>query len=88
MKQRGIGGVYRICKTFEDTLERARLVLPQIVNLNKDSDQGMIDIAEMRRVLKIPHNKAYLVRKELLKDLHAEDDKLLKELRQSRRNSN
>lgn len=68
-------------RTFEDTVERAKLVLPQIVNLNKDSDQGIIDIAEMRRVLKIPHNKVYLVRKELLKDLHAEDDKLLKELR-------
>ena len=68
-------------ETFEDTLERARLVLPQIVNFDKDSDQGMIDIAEMRRVLKIPHNRAYPVRKELLKDLHAEDDKLLKELR-------
>lgn len=50
-------------KTFEDTLERARLVLPQIVDLNKDSDQGIIDVGEMRRVLKIPHNKAYLVRK-------------------------
>ena len=62
-------------------MERARLVLPQIVNLNKDGDQGIIDISEMRRVLKIPHNKAYLVRKELLKDLHAEDDKLLMELR-------
>lgn len=71
-------------KTFEDTLERARLVLPQIVDLRKDSDQGIIDIAEMRRVLKIPHNKAYLIRKELLKELHAEDNKLLKELRKSK----
>ena len=39
--------------------------------------------SEMRRVLKIPHNKAYLVRKELLKELHAEDNKLLKELRKT-----
>lgn len=70
-------------KTFEDTLERAKLVLPQIVNLNKDSDQGIIDVGEMRRILKLPHNKAYLVRKELLKDLHAEDNKLLKELRKT-----
>jgi len=38
----------------------------------------------MRRVLKIPHNKAYLVRKELLKDLHAESDKLLRELRRGK----
>ena len=71
-------------RTFEDTLERAKLVLPQIVDLNKDSDQGIIDVGEMRRILKLPHNKAYLVRKELLKNLHANDDELLKELRQKR----
>lgn len=44
----------------------------------------LIDIAEMLRIIKIPHNKAYLIRKELLKDLHAENDKLLKELRWSK----
>jgi len=68
-------------QTFDVLMEKARLILPQIVNLNKDSDQGLIDIPEMRRLLKIPHNKAYLIRKELLKELHAEDDKLLRELR-------
>jgi len=70
-------------KTFEDTLERARLVLPQIVDLNKDSNQGLIDVGEMRRILKLPHNKAYLIRKALIKELHAEDNKLLKELRKT-----
>lgn len=72
-------------QTLEELMEKARLILPQIVNLNKDSGQGLIDIAEMRRLLKIPHNIAYNLRKELLKDLHAEDDKLLAELRRAKK---
>lgn len=68
--------------TYEQILEKARLILPQIVNPNKDTDQGLIDMMEIRRLLNLPHNKAYSVRKALLQELHAEDDKLLKELRE------
>lgn len=36
--------------------------------------------SNMRRLLKIPHNRAYNLRKGLVKELHKDDDKLLKEL--------
>jgi len=69
-------------QTLEDLKEKALLILPQIVNANKDSDQGLIDVAEMRRLLKIPHNRAYNLRKGLVRELHKDDDRLLKELSQ------
>jgi hypothetical protein len=58
---------------FEDLLEKARLILPQIVDNTKASDQGRINVAEMRRLLKIPHNTAYNIRKELLKELQQKE---------------
>lgn len=73
-------------RTFEEDVEKALLILPQIVDLNKDSDQGMIDISEMQRNferigINLAHNRAYNVRKEVLKRLHANDDELLNRLR-------
>lgn len=70
-------------RTSEELKERAMLILPQIVNVTKDSDQGLIDISEMRRILKIPHNKAYSLRKALLRELHAGNDRLLAQLRKN-----
>ena len=70
-------------KTVEDLKEKAMLIIPQIVNTNKDSDQGLIDISTMREKLKIPHNRAYRLRNILLRELHKDDDKLLRELRMS-----
>lgn len=71
-------------RTFEDLVDRAKLILPQIVDTTKDSDQGLVDVAKMRQFLKIPHNKAYNIRKVLLRELHANDDRLLREIRQER----
>lgn len=71
-------------RTFEELREKAMLILPRIVDPNKDSDQGLIDMSEMRRILKIPHNKAYNLRKILLKQLHAKDDRILRKIRQER----
>lgn len=67
-------------QTLEDLKEKALLILPQIVNTKKDSDQGLIDVGEMRRLLRIPHNRAYNLRKGLGRELHKDDDRLLKEL--------
>jgi len=49
-----------------------------------DSNQGLKDVGEIRRILKLPHNKAYLIRKQLINELHAEDNKLLKELKRAK----
>lgn len=57
--------------TFEDLLDKARLILPQIGNEKAWSDQGCISVAEMRRLPDIPHNTAYNLRRELLKEPHA-----------------
>lgn len=62
-------------KSFEEQLERAKLILPQILRKDKDTDQGRINVAEMRRLLGIPHNMAYNIRAELLKELHAKEGK-------------
>jgi ABC-type dipeptide/oligopeptide/nickel transport system ATPase component len=56
---------------FEELLEKARLILPQIVDNSRATAQGRINVPEMRRLLKIPHNTAYNLRKELLKELEA-----------------
>ena len=68
--------------TIENLKEKALLILPQIVNVNKDSDQGLIDVSELRRLLKIPHNKAYNLRKTIVREIHKDDDRILKELMQ------
>jgi hypothetical protein len=60
-------------QTFADTLEKARLILPQIVNDKAYGDQKRINVAEMRRLLNIPHNMAYNIRSELLKELHTKE---------------
>lgn len=67
--------------TMQVLVDKARLILPQIVNPHKDTDQGLINVVELRRILDIPHNKAYNIRNELLVELHANEDSLLKELR-------
>jgi hypothetical protein len=59
--------------SFEETLEKARLILPQILNEKTFSDQGRIDISEMRRLLNIPHNMAYNIRSVLLKEYHEKE---------------
>lgn len=73
-------------RTFEDDVEKGVLLLPQISDLTKDSDQGLISVHEMRRAfervgIKLAHNRSYNIRKELLKRLHANDGELLKKLR-------
>jgi len=45
--------------------------------LKRETNQGLIDVSEMRRILNLPLNKAY----NLHKELHVENDKLLNELR-------
>lgn len=68
-------------ETFDSLKEKGLLILPQIVNVKKDTDQGLISVIELQRKLNLPHNKAYDLRRELLKELHYENDKLLNELR-------
>ena len=73
-------------RKFEEDVEKGILLLPQIVDLGRDSDQGLIDVHKMRRSfesigIKLAHNKAYNIRKELLRRLHHNDNELLKSLR-------
>ena len=63
-------------QTTEDLLEKARLILPQLIDNTKATDQGKINVAEMRRLLKIPRNTAYNLRRELLKELHKNEAQL------------
>ena len=67
-------------ETMETLKEKAMLILPQIVDSSRDSDQGLVDVTEMRRLLKIPHTVAYRLRKGVIKELHKDDHKLLRGL--------
>jgi hypothetical protein len=60
--------------TFDDVLEKAKLLMPQIVNDKAWSDQGRINMPEMMKLLKVSQNTAYRVRKELLKIYHEQDN--------------
>ena len=60
-------------QTFEDVVEKAKLILPQIVNDKAWSDQGRINMPEMMKLLKVSQNTAYRVRRELLKHYHEQD---------------
>jgi hypothetical protein len=73
-------------RTFEDDVEKGMLILPQLVDTTKDSDQGLIDVHKLRRSfdsigIKLAHNRGYNIRKELLRRLHANDNQLLKKLK-------
>jgi len=59
---------------FEDVVEKAKLILPQILNDKAWSDQGRINTSDMMRILKISQNTAYRVRRELLKHYHEQED--------------
>jgi predicted DNA-binding transcriptional regulator AlpA len=48
-------------------VEKAKLILPQIVNDKAWSDQRRINMPEMMKLLRISQNAAYRVRRELLK---------------------
>lgn len=62
-------------------MEKAKLILPQIVDLKKETDQGLINVPEIHRILNLLLNEAYNLRAELLTELHAENNKLLNEIR-------
>jgi hypothetical protein len=51
-------------------VEKANLILPQILNEKAWGDQGRINMPETMRPLKISQNTAYRVRRELLKHYH------------------
>lgn len=59
--------------SFENTLEKAKLILPQILNDKAWSDQGRINMSDMMRFLKVSQKTAYRIRRELLKDYHQQD---------------
>jgi len=61
-------------QTFDDVLEKAKLIMPQIVNYKAWSDQGRINMPELMKLLKVSQNTAYRVRRELLKDYHERDN--------------
>lgn len=60
-------------QTYEDVVEKAKLILPQILNDKAWSDQGRINMPEMMKLLKVSQNTAYRVRRELLKHYHEQD---------------
>ena len=71
----------------EELLRISKAILPQIVDANKDSDQGLINVQRMRKVLEeasgiiLAHNASYNLRKELLEYVHENNDEVLKKLR-------
>ena len=73
-------------RSFEDDVEKGMMILPQIVDVTKDSDQGLIDVHKLRMCfdsigIKLAHNTAYNIRKELLRRLNANDKQILKKLK-------
>jgi len=76
--------------TDDEFLRIAKATLPQIVDATKDSDQGLIHVGKLRKVLKeatntyVNLNRGYDLRKELLSHLHENNDSLLKKLREQK----
>ena len=74
-------------RPLEEDVQKALLILPEIVDVTKDSDQGMIGVNNMQKVFKdrlgiqLAHNRSYHIRDELLNKLHENNDRLLVELR-------
>ncbi len=62
--------------------EKALLIPPLIVDASKETDAGRIKVIKMKEMLKLPHNKAYNLRKLLIEELHKHNDKLLNQLRE------
>jgi hypothetical protein len=54
-------------------VEKAKLIMPQIVNYKAWSDQGRVNVAEMMKLLNVPQNAAYRLRREVLKEYHAQE---------------
>lgn len=59
--------------TYENLLEKAKLVMPQVVNDKAWSDQGRVNVIELQKLLKVSQNTAYKLRKDLLKEYHSKD---------------
>lgn len=65
----------------------AKASLPQIVNVNRDTDQGLIKMDTLKQVVEastgvpLAHTKAYSIRREVLEHLHNDNNKVLKDLR-------
>jgi hypothetical protein len=59
--------------TYESLLEKAKLVMPQVVNDKAWSDQGRVNVIELQKLLKVSQNTAYKLRKDLLKEYHFKD---------------
>jgi hypothetical protein len=68
-------------------VEKALLILPEILDFSRSGIHGLIDVNKMKKVFKdrlgieLPHNMSYYVRGELLGRLKANDSALLKKLR-------
>lgn len=54
-------------------MEKAKLILPQILNDKAWSDQGRINMPEMMKLLKVSQNTAYRVRRGLLKHYYEQE---------------
>ena len=71
-------------RPLEEDIKMAMMCLPEIVRVEKDSDQGLVSVIGMRKIfkermnIKLPHNRSYHIRDELLARLHRNDDALLK----------
>lgn len=74
----------------EEMLRICKAVLPQVVDVTKDSDQGLINIVMLRDVveeatgIKMAHNVPYKLRPHLLDYLHENDNEVLKRLRRKK----
>ena len=55
--------------TFEQQVERARQILPEIYHPDRPLKKGRIDVNLMREKLDIGHNLAYRIRARLLREL-------------------
>ena len=80
-------------RSFDDLVEKGVLLLPELIDWEKVDypTQGLIDVHKMRRSfdrvgIKLAHNKAYNIRKELIKRLTANEGALLKKLKKSKSN--
>jgi hypothetical protein len=60
--------------TYATLLDKAKLIMPQIVDDKKWSDQGRVNTTEMMKLLNIGQNAAYRLRKDVLKEWHARDE--------------
>ena len=71
-------------QTFEALVEKARLILPQIIDKSKYTTHGLINMAKMKKLLGLAQTRAYDVRQALIERYFGDWGRLTNEQKEER----